>query len=132
MTDEELVAAFLGDELDPASFGHRDHVRLAWTLLGPGGLGFAEAYSALGRGLRALATRAGRAERYSETQTLGWLSLVFEAIEMTGERRDFSAFERAASDALAPRALFDLYGSARLNEPAARRGLLLPRHAGLV
>lgn len=132
MTEGELVAAFSRDELDPASFSHRDHVRLAWALLGPGGQGFAEAYAKLGQGLRALAARAGRAERYSETQTLGWLSLVFEAIEATGERRDFEAFEKAAGQALSPSALFDLYGVERLSEPAARRGLLLPRHAGLV
>ena len=122
--DAALLEAFDAGRISPADFDHRDHVRLAWRMLGPGGLTFFEAYGRYRRGLIRLTQAAGAPEKYSETQTLGWLALIHESIARTGEAQDFPTFERLAGlgrDSLARR-----YADGALSAPEARTGLLLP------
>jgi hypothetical protein len=60
--------------LAPADFHHQDHLLLALALLRH--LDFAAALAELRPGLQALAARAGKPERYHETRTAAWLTLV--------------------------------------------------------
>lgn len=125
MIDETpLLRAFEAGEIDPAAFNHRDHLRVGWAMLGPGGSPFHEAYVRYRRGLIALTQAAGIPEKFSETQTLGWLALIHEALEATGERTGFDAFERRSG--LNGRSLSGRYPPDRLRSEPARLGLLLP------
>ena len=125
--EAELLAALEEGRLDPAHFGHEDHVRVAWTLLGPQAQPFAVAYLRLRAGLSALAARAGRAERYSETITLAFLALVHQALsEQAAAGRSFEAFKRAAPELLDPARALSIYPVGVLRSPAARAGLILP------
>lgn len=129
MTELELAEALGAGTLDPAAFTHADHLRVAWALLGPLGLGFADAYARLRRGLISIAERAGQPAKYSETLTLAWLALIHEELERTGERADFAAFRLAAGERLTRATLVDRYGADSLRHPAARTGLILPKAA---
>lgn len=122
--EQALLQAFEAGRIDPQGFSHRDHVRVGWAMLGPAGLPFHEAYARYRRGLVALTAAAGAPEKYSETRTLGWLALIHEALEATGEGGDFAVFERRAP--LHGGSLAERYASGGLQDDAARRGLVLP------
>lgn len=122
--ERALLQAFEAGRIDPAAFGHRDHLRVGWAMLGPGGSPFHEAYARYRQALVQLTRAAGVPEKFSETQTLGWLALVHEALEVTGERTDFEAFERRSG--LDSRSLSGRYPPGRLGSGSARTGLLLP------
>src|SRR5687767_4871033 len=79
MTDQDFLTAFASRRLDPASFHHRDHLRLAWLLLGRHRR--EEAERRLLEGLRALAEQAGKAERFNAGLTLAWVDLIATARE---------------------------------------------------
>jgi hypothetical protein len=117
----ELAERLQAGTLDPESFTHRDHLRVAWALLGPMNLPFGEAYGRMRSGLIAVAGDA-----YSETLTLAWMALVHEELARTGERRDFDRFLSAAGERLGRDALASRYGPAGLSSPAAKAGLVLP------
>jgi hypothetical protein len=74
MTDDELLTAFEELTLPPTSFGHKEHVRVAWICLGrePSAAGRARVM----RGLRAFATHAGAPGKYDEALTRGWLDRI--------------------------------------------------------
>ena len=74
MTDEELAGGFAARTLDPAGFGHREHLRVAWLYLRR--YGRAEAEARLIAGLRALAVRAGRPEKFDEALTRVWVARI--------------------------------------------------------
>ncbi len=122
--DRALLQAFEAGEVEPAAFGHRDHLRVGWTMLGPERVAFHAAYARYRRGLIGLTRAAGVPEKFSETQTLGWLALIHEALDVTGERTDFDVFERRSG--LDGGSLSSRYAPERLRSGAARLGLLLP------
>ncbi|MEH6664172.1 MAG: hypothetical protein V7678_04925 [Brevundimonas sp.] len=122
--ERALLRQFLQGGLDAARFGHRDHVRVAWAMLGPDGMAFHEAYAAYRAGLVRLTGAAGVPEKFSESQTLDWLALVHESLAATGEASDFIAFEAKAG--LHRRSLADRYPPGRLAAADARTGLILP------
>lgn len=125
MHDElDLLQAFETDRIDPAAFGHRDHLRVGWAMLGPAGLPFHEAYARYRQGLVRLTQAAGVPGKFSETQTLGWLALLHEALEVTGERTDYRRFEGRSG--LTGQSLARRYPPDRLGSAPARAGLLLP------
>ena len=74
MTDDELAAGFAARTIDPAGFGHREHLRVAWLYLRR--YGQAEAERRLFAGLRALAVRAGRPEQFDEGVSRAWLARI--------------------------------------------------------
>lgn len=122
--ERTLVERFRQGSLDPARFGHGDHLHVAWAMLGPEGMAFHEAYAAYRTGLVRLTQAAGVPEKFSETQTLGWLALVHEALAATGEKSDFGSFESRTG--LHRRSLLDRYPEGRLGAAETRTGLILP------
>jgi hypothetical protein len=126
VSERALLEAFEAGAVTPEAFGHRDHLRVAWSLLAAERVGFPEAHRRLREGLIGICARAGKPDRYSETQTLGWLALVHAAIAMAPEAETFEAVEAAAGGALGRDGLTRLYPSGVLGSPASRTGLILP------
>ena len=81
MNETELETAladgFASGTLGPGDFHHRDHVRLAWVYLRR--YGHNDAERRLLEGLRAFATRAGKAEKFDAPLTRRWLALIDSA-----------------------------------------------------
>ena len=120
--DAELDA-FESGRLDPATFRHRDHVRLGYEFLGRYSLG--EAISRFSNGLKLLAEKAGRPGLYHETITVAFLALINER-RAAGVVASWADFEKANSDLLDKRCLERWYGAEQLRSDLARRVFCLP------
>lgn len=130
MKDNCRVADELRDfeegRLDPNQFPHREHVRLAFEMLGchP----FHEALARFAKGLHQLAKKAGKPELYHETITAAFLALI-------GERRlaqSWSGWDEFAAqnqDLLNKDLLRLWYEPEILNSVIARRTFVLPKLA---
>ena len=122
MTDGRAdLARFLRDELDPAAFTHREHLRMAFETLRRHA--FLDAARLYCRALRTLAAKAGQPGKFHLTITLAFLSLVAE--RMAGQDQ-FDAFLEANPELLDTSVLSRLYGPDRLCSEAARETFLLP------
>ncbi len=121
MNDDTLMQAFAEGTLDVGSFDHVMHVRVAWTLLQR--LSPEEALLRTCRGLRRLAERAGRPEKFHATITWAYVALIEER-RRTGET--FDDFRARCPELFDGRALGEAYPLERLHDPRARRRFLLP------
>jgi hypothetical protein len=120
---DELVALETG-ALDPATFPHREHVRLGYEMLGR--YPFGEAVARFSRGLRLLAAKAGRPEVYHETITVAFLALISERRAET-KQDNWSEFKAINSDLLDKRCLERWYEAEQLSSDLARQTFCLPR-----
>lgn len=120
---DELLALEMGT-LDPTKFPHCEHVRLAYEMLER--YPFADAVARFSRGLKRLATKGGRPERYHETVTIAFLAVI-------GQRRaerdhdSWQQFQALNSDLLDKSCLKRWYEVDQLNSDLARRTFCLPR-----
>jgi hypothetical protein len=126
MADPALseLARFEAGDIDPASFPHREHVRLAFEMLRRHA--FTDAAARFAVGLRRMTARAGRPEAYHETTTVAFLAVIAERMGLEG-CSDYAAFEDANRDLLDKRLLSRWYETEVLNSPVARRTFVLPR-----
>src|SRR5437764_12842461 len=106
-----LVANFERERLDPARFTHKDHVKVAVDLLRE--RAFPVAYATMSRGLLAIAHSAGRPDRYNETITGAFLSVIAERL-LTRPVTSFEEFESANPDLMSRDFLRAIYPSERL------------------
>ena len=120
---DELLALETGT-LDPATFPHREHVRLGYEMLGR--YSFGEAVARFSRGLRLLAAKAGRPEVYHETITVAFLALISERRAET-KQDNWSEFKAINSDLLDKRCLERWYEVEQLSSDLARQTFCLPR-----
>jgi hypothetical protein len=110
--------------IDPKQFPHREHVRLAFEMLGR--YPFPEALARFAKGLRHLARKGGRPDAYHETITAAFLALI-------GERRlayEHSSWEEFAAhnvDLMNKNLLCEWYEPEVLHSVSARRTFVLPR-----
>lgn len=123
---DELMARFLKGGIDNRAFHHRDHLRVAFAMLQV--MPFADAASLYARGLKAIASRAGAPEKYHETITFAFLSLVAERMDGYSS---FDVFLDANPDLLDRRILERWYRPKHLYSDAARQTFLLPEPAAL-
>ena len=123
----DLLASFEAGTLDPATFHHQDHIRLAWAHLQRYPL--PDAIQRVCAGLRQLARRAGKPDRYHETVTWAFLVLINERMELGGRELAWEAFERRNADLLhwSPSVLSAYYSPEVLGSDLARRVFVLPR-----
>lgn len=125
MTDTlpSVTRDFLAATLDAGTFGHADHVRVAWDLLHHHDfLAAADLYL---RGIAAIADRAGAPQKVNLTITLAFLSLIAE--RMAGRPgQDFAAFAADHPDLMRKDLLAGCYSPERLHSDTARRLFLLP------
>ena len=117
------LACFLRGELEPATFTHREHVRMAFEMLRR--YDFPEAALYYSRALQSLTARAGAPGKFHQTITVAFLSLLAE--RMSGQdAQTFEAFALAHPDLLHGSVLERLYRPERLASAAARTTFLLP------
>ena len=121
--DSPELARFLRAEIDPATFPHREHVRMAFEMLRRHD--FPETVLHYSRTLRAMAENVGRPEAFHQTITIAFLSLIAERME-TGVAADFAAFAQANPDLLEKSVLKRWYRAERLASEIARRIFVLP------
>lgn len=125
--DIDFARRFERLELDPATFGHREHVRAAYGLLAA--TPFAEATQRYVATLRALT--AAVPDKLHLTVTIAFLALIAErmhapGVETAADLEGFEAFAAAHPELLSPDALAPHYTRGRLDSPLARRVFLLP------
>jgi hypothetical protein len=84
--DTAFLEAFDSGRPEGGAFGHREHLRLAWILIGRHGLDAAT--PEIERRLRGMAAAHGMPERYNRTLTRFWVRLVAHV----SERRPAAAF----------------------------------------
>jgi hypothetical protein len=123
----DLLADFEAGRIDPASFPHRDHVRVSYELLERHR--FPEALLHLARGLRRLAAQAGRPEVYHETITAAFLALIAER-RMGGAYSGWADFAARNPDLLRKGLLEEIYSPGVLQSRVARQTFVLPQTTG--
>jgi hypothetical protein len=123
LNDGDLIKAFETATIDPNAFDHVAHVRVAWLYLKSHQ--FFEALARLRAGLIALTTAHGAPQRYNETITLTFLSLIHERMHAK-EEDSFACFAKDNPDLMTMRVVKRLYSAERLNHLMARRGFVLP------
>ncbi len=123
--DDELDEFYAGRIRTPG-FAHRDHVRVAFLALSRDS--FPTAFARYSEGIRQLAVHAGRPEKFNQTITGAFLSLIAERMA-AHPYGDFDTFVEANPDLLDTGILDRYYTSERLASAHARTIYLLPdRH----
>ena len=79
--DQEFLDAFETCRLPNEFFHHRDHLRLAWIYLRR--YSVPDAAVRIGESIRRYATHHGKSDKYHETVTVAWLSLLADAADRT-------------------------------------------------
>lgn len=124
-TSSEEIHRFESGGIAPGDFRHADHIEMAWHYLRE--MPLLEALPRYARGLLALATRAGRPERYHETITWAFMFVIHERV-LAAPDADYPAFRGANRD------LFEwpggplerYYRPETLASDRARRGFVMP------
>jgi hypothetical protein len=127
-TTDALVDRFMRNEIEPDQFPHESHVEVAYGLLRRSR--FPGALMALSSGLADIARRAGKADRYHETITVGFLSIIAERL-MRGSTSTYAEFIRANPDLFDKNLLLRFYTSERLGSKQARQTFILPTEKGV-
>lgn len=124
MDDRSFLAAFAASSVEP--FGHRQHLRVIWLLLGEHPL--ALAIDRCCAGLRAFVAHLGAPERYHETLTWTYALLVHERRAVLPEDHLFADFEAAYPELFADglREVGRYYSQALLDSAEARARFVLP------
>lgn len=124
-TEIALVDAFEEGTLDLSSFGHAEHVRVAWALIVTHGT--TAGLQRFDEGLRRLTAAAGASGRYHATITHALVYLIAERVAVQGAA-PWETFARANEDLLTwpSPALAELYDEPTLASDLARRTFLLP------
>jgi hypothetical protein len=121
MTDETFLARFEAAAL--RSFGHRDHLRVAFAYARRGGVDHAVARAR--DGLRHFTAAHGEAARYHETLTTAWARVVGHHAVTSGER-GFDGFLAAHPQLLRSDLLLAHYSRERLFSDTARAAFVEP------
>lgn len=123
MGTELSLRAFLDGDVDAANFRHADHVRVGFEILRHHD--FPDAAATFARSLKTIATRAGAADRYHETITLAFLSLIAERRALA-DYADFETFALHNPDLMEASVLKRWYAPERLMSAVARKTFVLP------
>lgn len=119
LPDEEFLAAVEDCRFPADVFHHADHLRLGWVLLStmPVELALRRAAAAVQR----FASHNGKAERYHETITKGWMLLL-----ASHDESDFREFLRCHSDRISAHLLHQYWNPETLASTEARTGWVSP------
>jgi hypothetical protein len=105
MTNDELIGGFERGTLSPGSFHHREHVRLTWLYLARHGR--AETERRLLAGLRDLAARAGKPDKFNSALTRAWVARIADAAASLGPDESFDELLARRPDLLGGRQTLD-------------------------
>ena len=100
MTDEEFLRALENCELPEADFGHAAHVRAAYLYLAR--TDFAGALARIRSAIRNYAQSLGRPDRYHETMTVAYLTLIQQHIAERGDGGGWPSFARHNPELFSP------------------------------
>ena len=117
------LARFVRGELDPRTFPHREHVRMAFEMLRRHS--FVETALHYSQALRTMTEKIGKPEVFHQTITIAFLSLIAERMH-TDSTRDFDSFAADNPDLMDKSAVARCYSPERLALDAARRTFILP------
>jgi hypothetical protein len=98
--ERELLAQFAALSYPLESFGHAEHVRLAWTLLAEQPL--MEAMSVFRRLLRAYAEHHDAADKYNETITCFYLLRIRDGMDRLDADHSWDEFRLGNPDLFSP------------------------------
>jgi len=131
LNDDGFVAAFEDLSLDPKSFTHRSHLRLAWWCLRQAPLG--EAARRCAEDIKRFATHHGQPQKFHLTLTLAFMHIVQERRLAGPPRERFEEFLSRNPDLLGnARAVIGRhYSDSALSDPAARIAFVSPDRAPL-
>ncbi len=122
----DVTIAFEAHAIDNATFGHAEHVQVAYDLLRK--YDFIDAAAIYAKGIRTLAANAGAPDKFNLTITYAFMSLIAEQLANT-QATDFKSFAQENSDLMAKSVLNQWYSAERLNTQLARDIFLLPAAA---
>lgn len=118
-----LTHDLLAGRMDPANFGHPEHVAVAFELLRRSP--FVDGTRTCANAINALATRAGAPDKFHTTVTVAFLALISERLARAPTER-FDTFIERNPDLLSGSPLKPWYSAERLADPLARTAFLLP------
>ena len=121
-----LTQRFEASDIDPATFGHEEHVRVAFDMLNA--YGFADCAARYANSIRTISIAAGAPEKFNMTITLAFLSLIAERLAGVPST-DCDAFIAQNPDLLLKSVLDGWYTEERLQSDVARQVFLLPQKA---
>ena len=124
MTDTDFARAFERGDVPPSEFTHRSHIRLAWVYLQEGP-SFDTAVRRVRDGIRQFAAAAGKADKYHETMTVGWMTVLAAARDRVGAV-SFDELLRLAPELADKDLLLRHYTRDRLFSDAARDAWVPP------
>lgn len=127
MTDDDFLAALGDGSLPPDDFDHAAHVRAAWLCLRR--RGFAGGMAVLRDLLRGFATRHGVPEKYHETITVAFLTLIHERLHAAACSEDWPGFAARHPDLFERDILRRYYRPETLASPQARTIFVLEPRA---
>lgn len=119
----DITSAFEAHAIDNTTFGHAEHVQVAYDLLRK--YDFIDAAAIYAKGIRTLAAKAGAPGKFNLTITYAFMSLIAERLA-NSQSSTFEAFIAENPDLMAKTALSQWYPQERLNSALARRIFLLP------
>ena len=125
LDDAQFLRALETCALPESEFGHAAHVRAAYLYLTAHE--FAEALARIRRAIRGYTAHLGCPERYHETITVAYASLIQQQIFERGDGGGWVGFARANPELLQSNLLRRFYPAAQLESPMARAVFLLPR-----
>jgi len=121
-----LLAQFEDFTVDPARFGHLQHIQVAFEILHK--YDYVDACTKYATAIDTIATNAGAPEKFNVTITLAFLSLIAERIDAT-KPSTFEEFLAQHEDLLHKGVLDQWYSREQLESEFARTHFLLPRRA---
>lgn len=124
----ELTRAFETHDLDNSTFGHAQHVEVAFGLLKK--YDFIDAASTYAKGIQAIAWKAGAPKKFNLTITYAFMSLIAE--RMMSSHQGFDDFAAQNPDLMSKGILARWYAPDRLHSDTARSVFLLPDPADSV
>ncbi len=119
----DITRAFEAHSIDNSTFGHADHVRVAYDLLRK--YDFIDAAATYAKGIRTLAAKAGAPMKFNLTITYAFMSLIAERMAGT-QAAGFEDFVLANPDLMSKSVLKQWYSDDRLDSDLARGVFLLP------
>ena len=126
IADDSGLARFVRGEMDPRTFPHAEHVRMAFEMLQRHD--FVETALYYSQALRAMTAKIGKPEAFHQTTTIAFLALIAERLA-GGGHGDFVSFATANPDLMSKAALARWYSAERLASSAARSTFVLPDRA---
>ena len=124
MNDEDFLRALEACELPEEEFGHRGHVRAAYLCLRRAD--FSSALERVRRAIRRYAAHLGKPQRYHETMTVAYVSLIQQRMFEHGHQNGWTAFSRLNPELLDKKLLEKFYSPDQLSSDLARQVFVLP------